>query len=190
MTVQSDMENLHGQHRREAIIDAALALFAEHGVEGTSMKMLATRAGISTGLTYHYFKNKAALLDQVIAARGVSFPQLSDRHQESIQVVLPEFALELSEQLQQRLDVIWLFFREYRSSPTVAERISQKRERSVQELAAYLEARQEAGEVRDISPEAASRGLLGCLFQTHLDQRPGEEYLLALVDIFLTGIKL
>lgn len=153
------------------------------------MKMLAKRAGISPGLTYHYFKGKADLLDQVIEDRGVTFPKLSGRHRESVDVVLPEYVREVGRHLTLRLDVIWLFFREYRSSKTVAQRIGKRRDACVAELAAYLEARQLAGEVRELTPEVASRTLLGALFQTYLEEVPEEEYLTELVDIFLAGIK-
>ena len=103
MTVQSGdssgSPDSGASQRRECIIDAALSLFAEHGVEGTTMKMLAKRAGISPGLTYHYFKGKADLLDQVIEDRGVTFPKLSGRHRESVDVVLPEYVREVGRHL-------------------------------------------------------------------------------------------
>ena len=47
---------------RQRIVDQALALFAEHGYERTSVRMIADAAGISQGLLYNYFDNKQALL--------------------------------------------------------------------------------------------------------------------------------
>lgn len=197
MTVQSgnhsnDEDNLNtgcSGERSERIIDAALALFAKQGVEGTTMKMLAKEAGISAGLTYHYFGSKSDLLDQVICRRGIDFPELADRHHESIEIVLPEFALAFGRHLQESLDVIWIFFREYRSSKTVAERIGMRRDGCEKSLVTYLEARQEAGEVREIAPAVASRFFLGALFQVHLIEEPSEEFIKQLVDIFLAGIR-
>lgn len=175
--------------RRERIIDAALALFAHHGVEGTTMKMLAKEARISAGLTYHYFASKSDLLDQVICSRGVSFPELAHRHHESIEVVLPEFAVNFGRSLQENLDVIWVFFREYRTSKTVAERIGHRRDACENSLINYLKARQEAKEVREISPSVASRLFLGALFQVHLVEEPTDDFIKELVDIFLAGIR-
>lgn len=153
------------------------------------MKMLAKEAGISAGLTYHYFCSKSDLLDQVIGRRGVDFPELAHRHHESIEIVLPEFARAFGAHLQENLDVIWIFFREYRSSKTVAERIGKRREGCENSLISYLQARQEAGEVREIAPAVASRLFLGALFQIHLIEEPSEEFIKELVDIFLAGIR-
>ena len=194
MTVQSSKTDgpnraVSTHERREAILDAALSLFAEFGVEGTSMKMLAQRAGISTGLTYHYFKNKAELLDQVFESRGPVFPDLLSRHHESVDVVLPDFCREFGTSVRKNLDVVWLFYKEYRSSKAVASGVRKRREACLGSLADYLRARQEAGEVREVTPLVASRGLLGSLFQLHLTEEPSDQFVGELVEIFLTGIK-
>ena len=57
-------EQIRAQSRRR-IIDEALALFAEHGYEGTSVRMIAEAAGTSPGLLYNYFANKQALLHAI-----------------------------------------------------------------------------------------------------------------------------
>jgi TetR/AcrR family transcriptional regulator, repressor of fatR-cypB operon len=51
--------------RRRAILDAALALFAERGFHGTTMPELATRAGVAAGTIYRYFASKEALVNSV-----------------------------------------------------------------------------------------------------------------------------
>lgn len=47
---------------RERILDSALAVFAEHGFAGASVRRIAARGGISQGLLYNYFDGKDALL--------------------------------------------------------------------------------------------------------------------------------
>ena len=49
------------QQTRAAIIDAAISLFAEHGVEGTSMEAIARHAGLTQGAIYSNFTSKADL---------------------------------------------------------------------------------------------------------------------------------
>jgi AcrR family transcriptional regulator len=49
------------QQTRAAIIDAAATLFAEHGVEGTSMEAIARHAGLTQGAIYSNFAGKADL---------------------------------------------------------------------------------------------------------------------------------
>lgn len=52
-----------GQRRVEQILDAAELVFAELGVDGSSMQMIADRAGASVGSLYHFFPNKEAIVD-------------------------------------------------------------------------------------------------------------------------------
>lgn len=47
--------------RKEQIMKAALSIFARRGIIGTKLSMIATEAGISQGLLYHYFKSKDEL---------------------------------------------------------------------------------------------------------------------------------
>ncbi|MFS0559278.1 TetR/AcrR family transcriptional regulator [Terribacillus sp. 179-K 1B1 HS] len=49
----------------QLIIDAALSLIAEYGLEKTSLSMIANRAGISKPAIYHYFSSKEGLLDHL-----------------------------------------------------------------------------------------------------------------------------
>ncbi|WP_327668492.1 MULTISPECIES: helix-turn-helix domain-containing protein [unclassified Streptomyces] len=54
----------HLDARRQQIIDAARARFAEHGFARTSMPDLVRASGLSTGAIYRYFKGK----DEIVAA--------------------------------------------------------------------------------------------------------------------------
>jgi AcrR family transcriptional regulator len=47
--------------KRDEILAAAQALFAEYGYAGTTMRMIAERAGVAFGLVSHYFGNKEKL---------------------------------------------------------------------------------------------------------------------------------
>lgn len=48
--------------RREAILQAAVELFAERGYDGTSTADIAERAGVAHGTVFHHFKTKENLL--------------------------------------------------------------------------------------------------------------------------------
>lgn len=49
-------------HKRQAILDAALELCAEHGFHGAPISMIAARAGVGVGTIYRYFQDKDELL--------------------------------------------------------------------------------------------------------------------------------
>ena len=56
----------HGNLRR-AVLDAALAVIAEGGPDGLSLRQLATRIGVSHGAPAHHFGDRAGLLTAVAA---------------------------------------------------------------------------------------------------------------------------
>ncbi|MGD1110405.1 MAG: helix-turn-helix domain-containing protein, partial [Mycobacterium sp.] len=49
---------------RTRVLDAALNLFAAHGVSGTSLQMIADAVGITKAAIYHQFRTK----DQIVIA--------------------------------------------------------------------------------------------------------------------------
>jgi AcrR family transcriptional regulator len=50
---------------RRRTIEAALELFAEHGVSGTSFQMIADTVGVTKAAIYHQFKSKDAIVRAV-----------------------------------------------------------------------------------------------------------------------------
>ncbi|WP_445167871.1 TetR/AcrR family transcriptional regulator [Mycolicibacterium sp. Dal123E01] len=51
---------------RDRVLDAALALFAECGVHGTSLKMIADRIGVSKAAVYYQFQSKEDIALEVM----------------------------------------------------------------------------------------------------------------------------
>ncbi|OLP00603.1 TetR family transcriptional regulator [Mycolicibacterium porcinum] len=51
---------------RERVLEAALSLFAEHGVNGTSLQMIADRLGVSKAAVYYQFHSKDDIVLAVI----------------------------------------------------------------------------------------------------------------------------
>ena len=54
--------SIKGQKTRERILEVALDLFQERGYEATTMRMIATAAGVSLGNSYYYFPTKEHLV--------------------------------------------------------------------------------------------------------------------------------
>jgi AcrR family transcriptional regulator len=59
--------NADGQRTRQAILDAALDLFAEKGYFGTSLRDIARAVGVRESALYNYFASKDAMFDALIA---------------------------------------------------------------------------------------------------------------------------
>lgn len=56
--------NIQHSPARTRVLDAALDLFAQHGVSGTSLQMIADAVGITKAAVYHQFRTK----DQIVIA--------------------------------------------------------------------------------------------------------------------------
>ena len=61
-------KNADGQRTRQAILDAALELFAEKGYFGTSLRDVAAAVGVRESALYNYFESKDALFEALILA--------------------------------------------------------------------------------------------------------------------------
>jgi AcrR family transcriptional regulator len=109
---------VRGQRRREAVLDAAAALFLEHGFHGTSVDDLGAAAGISGPGLYRHFASKDALLMAVLDRLWSQLKPALDR----IPVLPPAEALDvlLEAHLDLALgqpDAVVLLIRELRHLP-------------------------------------------------------------------------
>ncbi len=60
-----------GPDVRAKLLDAAVRLFAEQGVAGTTVAEIAKYAGVTSAMVHYYFKTKDQLLDAVVAEKLV-----------------------------------------------------------------------------------------------------------------------
>lgn len=72
------------ERSRTAILEAALELFSHRGYGATSMRDIASRAGVSTGSVYHHFQDKEALFLALLE----QFKAVTERADFPINVVL------------------------------------------------------------------------------------------------------
>jgi AcrR family transcriptional regulator len=84
------------ERTRARILDTALRLFLERGYEGTTMRAVATEAGVSLGNAYYYFRSKEHLVQGFYARM----------HDEHVAACRP--ALEGERDLAKRLETLLL----------------------------------------------------------------------------------
>ncbi len=58
-----------GADLRERLLDATVACFARYGIDGSSLRQIATEAGVTPALLHYYFGGKEALVEAVIEER-------------------------------------------------------------------------------------------------------------------------
>ena len=79
-----------GEVTRQKILDTAVGLFRERGFDETTMREVASQAGVALGLTYHYFPSKEAVVmayydrvqgehRRVVEDKVLAVPGLRDR---------------------------------------------------------------------------------------------------------------
>jgi AcrR family transcriptional regulator len=80
-----------GQATRAVILETARSQFGDHGFERTTIRSVASEAGVDPALVMHYFNSKAELF--AAASRfDITFPDLSDVAPDRIaDVLLPMF---------------------------------------------------------------------------------------------------
>ncbi|MHB8531236.1 MAG: TetR/AcrR family transcriptional regulator [Solirubrobacteraceae bacterium] len=75
-----------GPIRREQICQAAAAVIAREGFAGSTMRMVAAEAGVSTGMLNHYFANRQDLLTQALVYVS---ERTQNRYREAIEQISP-----------------------------------------------------------------------------------------------------
>src|SRR5262245_39046335 len=72
-------QNASGERTRQAILDAALNLFAERGFFGTSIRDIASSVGITESAIYNYFPGKTELFEALFSAEQESVMKMLSR---------------------------------------------------------------------------------------------------------------
>jgi AcrR family transcriptional regulator len=196
------------EQRRQQIIDGALRVFAAKGFEKATNKDIAQAAGIgSPGLIYHYFKDKADLLQQVFEQHSPALQLLANPERFDALMMLPprEALTRLAYTFLQVLDnretiaAIKLMLGEAARRPEVASMISRIGPgRGIPLISRYLAHQMERGVMRPMNPEAATRCFIGplvaylitreLLLQPDSATLSPDTMVETAVDVFLSGM--
>ncbi len=72
----NDRETYHHGNLRAALLESALAILIESGVEGLSLRAVARRAGVSTAAPYNHFADKQAILRELAHSQRLKSNQV------------------------------------------------------------------------------------------------------------------
>jgi AcrR family transcriptional regulator len=178
--------------RREELLQTALQLFSKRGVDGTTIADIATATGTAHGLVYHYFASKNQQLLAVLE-RFSFLPELRrildvSPDQPAVEV-LTEIATRFSALLGARTDLLHLVSRESQTNEAVAAALGDVMAEGTELIAAYLDARVAAGELRPHDTSVPARGLFWAIVTMHLAQSPDDGFETALVDLLVNGLR-
>lgn len=181
---------LQKQERRNQLIDTALALYAEKGVESTTIKDIAEHAGVAQGLVYHYFESKDDLLQAIIERHNPlnvlreTLIGVADLPVNEALLLLATTAYRL---VAQKRDIFIVIAREALTRPELQQRVFALQQLGIGAFTEHMRARMASGEVRPHRPEVVGRMLMGAVLAMHVSNAP-EGYLKDVVDTLLRGI--
>lgn len=172
-------------------MDAALVVFARHGVDAATIKDIGAQAGVAPALIYHYFPNKEALLAAAVEKYGF-LPEI--RAAAAIPPSMPasEFLASMARglyaRLSERIDLLRLVMARSQTHPEMRAQMAGLTGDAETLLAQYLRARVDVGELREHPAEIAARMLLFTVVMWRLADAPAGE-LDAAVDLVLAGLR-
>jgi AcrR family transcriptional regulator len=194
VTVPTQRE-LQAQERRKQLIETAFQLFAEKGMEKTSIRDIAGAAGVAQGLIYHYFHSKEDLLWAIVSQYNpvpeisAIFAGAADRpaHQ-----VLPEAATKMLRLLSERSELqnlARIILREALIRPQMQYAVRLMQAVGIGFLTRYLDARIDVGELRPHNPDVTARMIIGSIIMLQLTGAPAEALVPQMIDTLLHGIE-
>ena len=181
---------------RAKLIETALHLFAEKGVDSTSIKDIAREAGVAQGLLYHYFAGKDDLLWGVLET-DTFMPHLeqalSAEDARPAADVLRSVALQFNAFLHARRSRMHLIMGELQTNSRVRELWEESVRRESALLEDFLRARVLTGELRPHTVEVMAYMLMHGVVTLYL---PGggvsvgnEAAISEMVEILVRGVR-
>jgi AcrR family transcriptional regulator len=169
--------------RRNQILDAAAAVFAEKGFHRATTKEIAKTAGVSEGTIYNYFDSKADLLIGIMT-RLAELEHLDEELADALQSDVRDFFTTVFRQrmglVQQKDETIQAIMPEIFVNPALRERFYQQFARPTTTLfEQYIQARIELGHIRPLNVPLAVRAVQGMFVGLVILRILGDEQLLS-----------
>ncbi|MBA2571268.1 MAG: TetR/AcrR family transcriptional regulator [Chloroflexi bacterium] len=187
-TLWTDTIEAHRRAVREATLDAAAALVAEHGLRSVTMSQIAEMTGIGRATLYKYFPDVEAILhawhQRAIVGHLERLAEARDRAGEPgerLKAVLEEYALISHESKRHRDAELAAFLHRDEQVALAEHRLRDMVRNLLTEAAA-------TGHVRgDVTPEELATFCLHAL--TGANSLPSEAAVRRLVAVTLTGLR-
>jgi AcrR family transcriptional regulator len=169
--------------RRNQILDAAAAVFAEKGFHRATTKQIAKTAGVSEGTIYNYFDSKADLLIGIMT-RLAELEHLDEELADALQSDVRDFFIAVFRQrmglVRQKDETIQAIMPEIMVNPALRERFYQQFVQPTTTLfERYIRARIELGHIRPLNVPLAVRAVQGMFVGLIILRILGDETLLS-----------
>jgi len=216
--MSEESTKLKKDQRKESILDTALKVMSEKGIEATTMREIAKAEGISETLLYRFFKNKQEVFLAIIQTRAEKTYQNLEELAETIRGMIPDPRVTLpliwklvKKRLLENRDLISLMGKEraklreqFKDLKPFGRKIIENFQKLQFEstLTDYFKRCQDEGNLRkDVDPKHVTRMFLGLMGPPAIPRFPFsrkpmhgideailEEFIQAQIEILLNGI--
>lgn len=147
---RSEEPGLGADPIRDRLLDAAAAVFARQGFDGTKILDIVREAGLSTGAIYGRFDSKQALLREAVVRHG---SHIAGRAEHADETRVAELVKRTSRIVDAPLtDAEAVLLEAYvtaRREPEVAQALAEARERRIEAVTPFMEKAKRDGSLAD-----------------------------------------
>ncbi len=158
------LKNTHVDSKRDNIIRASIELFSEKGIEGTSVKEIGSKAGVSDAALYKHFPSKTHLAEIVYVHYMNQYTKVID-HFACIQASFDERLALMTQEIvnmiqEDRFGLLLLGQNHYCLSDTI-----QNHRQPVMALIDFIHSAVQNGEIPDQNPILSATLIIGAVLQ-------------------------
>lgn len=141
--------------KKQAVMDATLALIAEKGFHGTSMSEVAQKAKVAVGTIYHYFHGKEELINELYLTLQEDLQKQVHRGYDASNPMIETLRRVWFNWIAFNVDhpKEFAFMEQYASSPFVVSIVAECKNPQATGLLALLLDALETGFFKDLPPE-------------------------------------
>ncbi|MBJ6749088.1 TetR/AcrR family transcriptional regulator [Geomonas anaerohicana] len=186
------------EETRERIFRAALSLFAERGINATTIEAITAAADVGKGTFFNYFDNKESVLleyRELQMARVAEFVAANRDSDRPLAPLLLQLALTLAMEQEKSPGLIQSLMTAVFANETVQKRMAEAMEGNIRQLATVMARRQQSGEIRsDLDAFSIAQSFQRIIFGTMITWSlnpvdPLEENLKRSIQVFVDGAR-
>lgn len=154
-----------GRERQQQLVDAAMALFSEHGYAATRIRDICDRAGVAKGLFYWYFPTKLDLFAELVRTmrRGLRRAQAAAMSGDADALTRLRKATAASVVFMAEHAAYFALVDVERADPTIADTLRAGSQVYLDDVLVLIREAQRDGEVIDADPTMLAYGVLGAV---------------------------
>jgi AcrR family transcriptional regulator len=188
------------RERTRALLEAALGLFLQEGIEGVSIDSIAREAGLSKGSFYRYFEDKTELVSELVRPLRARLEAAFEACREALEgaggfSAYYAIGAEVEAMVRERPDVARLYLQETRAPAVGARRpIAELSQLITRHSIELTELAQKQGVLRSITPAVSALAVIGAgerLLQAYFEgelEGGGATVAGELIGLVLTGL--